>query len=276
MKTKVILFFILSALVVISCKKKDDDDNSNTTVTSSGKTYFTLEAYYDHYNEYLSFIFATTDMSTVPNVTIGDTVMSDFSCYGEATIYGYLDINILPEDIPESYSFSISANNKTTSDTIKIAGQPEILSINSHSFTDSIAWDNPDTIQESSSYTVKVSCSKYETIKLRIYNLDYHNYFYTTSNSVDLSGLIEDVYKIYCMGAWYPILSPGETPQVTGEYGDGWISSEGPTSNDVYVFIDKNKKVSIIRKEKSSPVNSPQLEQKHREPGALLRKMLAH
>lgn len=246
-KMRTIVFLIIFSLItLISCEK--DDSNP---VSSEIETFFTLYFDVDTYDttSNVDVNFMTTNLSEIPSVLINGQNITRFDLYA-GSIQAYLN-NL---DYSDTFNYSITADGKTTSGTINMPSKPFNVSCNG------VLLDEEETvwIDSSSTYNFSWSCNEYDYFYCYLRGNDNIKE-YTQDTSITYSNG-NDYYKFGICSYVGSTMVPGDLPNVTGDYGKGYIIAEsdyeyyyfnisgGMLTKKTLIKENKEKKIEEFRR----------------------------
>jgi len=209
-----IVFLLLGVILLLSVSCSNDDKDS----TESSKPIFLLyiSAYDEDYDSKTLIVnvdFLCSYPSVIPEVTINGNSMTNFDI-DDGGIWGTIDI-----PYSNTIDYSVSANGKTTSSSITIPQEPYNVICNGVLLEE----DSYNYIPASNTFNFSWICSNY----------DYFKYYWDSNYEYIRGYILDPNITLYADGSNYyyfdlrsrngVLLEPGATPNVEGEYGNGYV-----------------------------------------------------
>jgi len=209
-----IVFLLLGVILLFSVSCSSDDNDS----TESSKPIFLLyisahTGDYDSKTLIIDVDFLCAYPSVIPEVTINGNVMTNFDI-DDGGIWGSIDI-----PYSNTIDYSVSADGKTTSGSITIPQEPYNVICNGVLLEE----DSYNYIPASNSFNFSWICNNY----------DYFKYYWDSSYEWIRGYILDPNISFYADGSNYyyfdlrsrngVLLEPGATPNVEGEYGNGYV-----------------------------------------------------
>ncbi len=208
-----ILLILTLIMSIISCSEE-----SIPTSTTSCETFFVLQFEQREYdgNNTIKATFFSTNFTKIPTIIINDQKMEKFIV--NSGVIG--DIYNIPYS--KKIDYSISLNDKITSGSINMPSKPNNISVNGTKMIEK----QITTISDSNKFNL-------------IWDSDLYDYFIFSweSDSINITkttqykSLIFDsdssryyFFSIYAVNG--ALIEPGATPNVIGEYGNGYVSAK--------------------------------------------------
>ena len=212
-----------AALLFVSCGKEGSTSSSVYNYTfGDPKPIFRLNVSADSSSTNLSVGFSFSDPSVMPTFIINGTHAQSYEFEGDD------DWPNAHFQIPysSSISFTVEAGGRQTTGSFAMPTTPESLSCNGVLLT-SQYWLGPDSIPTDSSYRLQwqgQTCDFYE-VNL---NIDSRDYCYIAqSDTFTIPIPVPSLNRISVTaanGISKNVLLPGDTPNVIGDYGDGYVT----------------------------------------------------
>ena len=232
------LFFyllLIPGIFLVSC-----DEDEETPTSTGTQRYFALYFDVDRNSETnvldIDANFWTSDLSEVPTVTINGVSMENFGF--EGGLYGNLN-NL---QYANTVNYSISLDDKTTTGSIDMPSDPYNVLCNGISIEEG---QNTIPIPQNNSFNISWLCNSY----------DYFYIYWSSYNNYSNDNITVNNYTFYYDGLGYyyfsiysykgPILMSGSQPNVTGDYGKGYVFAESDGFNfDWYYYSSSIQKLS--------------------------------
>jgi|GEM_PF-2574053 len=219
------MFLLLGVILLLSVSCSNGDKNS----TESSKPIFMLYFYaysedYDSKTLIIDVDFLCNYLSVIPEVTINGNLMTNFD-FDDGGIWGNIDI-----PYSNTIDYSVSANGKTTSGSITIPQEPYNVICNGVLLEE----DSYNYIPAANTFNFSWICNNY----------DYFKYYWDSSYEYLRGYILDPNITLAADGSSYyyfdlrsrngVLLEPGATPNVEGEYGNGYVIA---TCDDLYFTI---------------------------------------
>ena len=213
---KKIIFIIILTALLVNC---DEEDNP---VSPGIQTIFSLhfDAGMNNGIMNVDVDFMTNNLSEIPTVTINDQNIIEF-VFDQGSILGELR-NI---DYSDTYNYSISAGGKTTSGIITMPAMPDSIRCNGSIL---IEGDN-NNISAASSFHFTWECTNYDYFVCE-YRNDENREEITSDTEITFSSDESNNIEFRIKSMTGPMVSSGNKPNVSGDYGDGYITAESVRS----------------------------------------------
>jgi hypothetical protein len=165
--------------------------------------------------------FMTNDLSEIPTVTINGTNMTEFEL-----LQGSIQSKLRNIDYSDIYNYSKSANEKTTSGSIVMPSVPDSVRCNGKSLTT----NGVNIIPSSDSYEFAYSCSNYDHFICELEIQDENEVMEKITSNTTVSFNPDEgdhpEYEFRIKSIVGPMFNSGASPNVSGEYGDGYVTAE--------------------------------------------------
>ena len=249
-----IILLLLGVILLFSVSCSNDDKDS----TESSKPIFLLyiSAYdedYDSRNLIIDVDFLCAYPAVIPEVTINGNAMTNFDI-DDGGIWGSINI-----PYSNNVDYSVSADGKTTSGSITIPQEPYNVICNGVLLVE----NSNNSIPASNTFNFSWLCNNY----------DYFKYYWDSSYEYIRGYILDPNITLYADGSNYyyfdlrsrngVLLEPGATPNVEGEYGNGYVvaTNEG-LDFQIQVESERTGNGKLIKSRKSKEMRHEKLKEK--------------
>jgi hypothetical protein len=227
-------FFLFAMLILffISCK---EDEKTNPVATDIQRI-FTLHFNAGWSNRIMNVDvdFMTNDLSEIPTVTINGQNITGFEI-----VQGCIQGELRNIDYSDTYNFSISANGKETAGEFIMPSAPDSVYCNGIPLTD----NGVNIIPSSDSYEFSYTSSSYDYFICEFEIEDDNETLEKVSRNTTIifepDGGDHPEYEFRIKSLAGPILNSGDVPNVSGDYGDGYVTAES-VRNEYPMTISSN------------------------------------
>ncbi|UCE05671.1 MAG: hypothetical protein JSW07_19070 [bacterium] len=210
-----LILLAFSLMIFVSCEVSND---MNPITSNSSKPIFFLlfEVNMNNGVKMVDVEFCTNNVTIIPTVTINRDTLKTTIDFNNGTIRGEL------HDLHYSkvYNYTITANRKKTSGNITMPTRPQNVKCNGIPLNDT----QLNILTDSDSVKFSWTCDSYDYFSYK-WESDYSHIKEATTKNTHFSFSRDGsvYYKLHLLAIEGPRLVPGVGPNVSGDYGDGYV-----------------------------------------------------